>query len=62
MYLEVQDSGGWGDTHTDRHMQKDTHINTMTWPGLGAGPSEKMDWSSSLIQNKLTKHVLAHSF
>ena len=24
----------WG--HTDRH----THINTMTWPGVGAGPSE----------------------
>ena len=37
------------DTHTDRqtdrhthtHKQTDRHINTMTRPGLGAGPSEK---------------------
>ena len=28
--------------YTDRHRQTqtDTHINTMTWPGLVAGPSE----------------------
>ena len=32
-------SGGLGaDTLTDKHA--DTHINTMTRPGLGAGPSE----------------------
>ena len=31
--------GGGGDTHTSIHTH--THINTMTRPGLGAGPSEK---------------------
>ena len=29
---------GRGDKHT--HKQTDKHINTMTRPGLGAGPSE----------------------
>ena len=35
---------GWGtdtDTDTDPDTDPDTHINTMTWPGLEAGPSEK---------------------
>ena len=37
-------------THTDRHT--DTHINTMIWPGLRAGPSEKLDvW----YEKKLSK-------
>ena len=31
--------GGQADRHTDT--QTDTHINTMTRPGLGAEPSEK---------------------
>ena len=31
---------GMGDTHTDT--QTETHINMMTWPGLGAGPSENL--------------------
>ena len=30
---------GWGDKQT--HTQTDKHINTMTPPDLGAGPSEK---------------------
>ena len=29
-----------GGGHRHRHRQTDKHINTMTWPGLKAGPSE----------------------
>ena len=38
---------GWGDRHTHTHTdrQTDTHINTMTRPGLGAGPSEKVNFA-----------------
>ena len=36
MTFELQ-VGGQADKQTDRH----THINTMTQPGLGAGPIEK---------------------
>ena len=32
--------GGDKQTSTQTHTQTDTHINTMTRPGLGAGPSE----------------------
>ena len=34
---------GGTEKHTDKqtHSHTDTHINTMTRPGLGAGPSEK---------------------
>ena len=32
---------GWGDRQTQKNTQTDKHINTMTWAGLGAGPSEK---------------------
>ena len=34
--------GGQTHRHTNRHAdtQTHTHINTMTQPGLGAGPSE----------------------
>ena len=35
-----------GHTHTNR--QTDRHINTMTKPGLGAGPSENINQTSSL--------------
>ena len=31
-----------GQTDTDTHTQADTHINTMTRPGLRAGPSENV--------------------
>ena len=39
--------------HTDRHTdrQTDTHINAMTRPGLGAGPSEK-HFRHILIEDK----------
>ena len=32
---------GLGQTHIQTHRHTDTHIYTMTRPGLGAGPSEK---------------------
>ena len=37
--LWVNMNYGWGDrqSHTETH--PDTHINTMTQPGLGAGPT-----------------------
>ena len=37
---------GWGDKHTDTQTHR--HINTMTWPGLGAGSSE--NYGSAEIQ------------
>ena len=45
--LCVKINYGWGgqtNTHTDRQTNKHTytHINTMTRPGLGAGPSENI--------------------
>ena len=49
-YLKIQDFelwvsfelrvGGQTDKQTDRQTHR--HINTMTQPGLGAGPSEKV--------------------
>ena len=35
-------SGEGGGAETYVCTQTDTHINTMTWPGLGAGPSENV--------------------
>ena len=34
-------------THRNADKQTDTHINTMTWTGLGAGPSE----NTSMMKN-----------
>ena len=59
MYLKVQASGGGGDKHIN--IQIDTHINSMTRPGLGAGPRGK-DWEHqfALISHNIllkTKYV-----
>ena len=32
---------GRGQAERQTHAQTDKHINTMTWPGLGAEPSEE---------------------
>ena len=41
--LWVNMNYGWGDKQTNKHTDTHTegHINTMTGPGQGAGPSEK---------------------
>ena len=41
-YLKVQASGGGGQTDRQTKRQTDRYINTMTRPGLGAGPSENI--------------------
>ena len=40
-YIKVQASGWGGQAHRHTDRQTHRHINTMTQPGLGAGPSEK---------------------
>ena len=45
---------GWGDRQTHRQTDKkyrDTHLNTMTRPSLGAGPSEKISGSANAFRH-----------
>ena len=48
---------GWGQTHMHAHRQTHRHINTMTRPGLGAGPSENLGMIGSQFS---TNHLVCY--
>ena len=60
VYILIMDEG-WGDTHTQIHKQTHRHNNTMTRPGLGAGPSEnRIETSLDTQILNLQEHTAIH--
>ena len=49
-FIIKKSPGYWeGQAHRQAHRHTNTQINTMTWPGLGAGPNENTTRTLHLI-------------